>query len=452
MLVRACHTRPVRARSFIAAAGRGWPRLGCAACLSIWLSCSATDDPIGFNYPATAGADVGGQASAPSEGGAAGSNASAGSIERTYPNLFAELLGKTDDEITAKLDADFAQLFHGDPATESLYVNVGADQAYVWDPRQMDIRSDGFANALLLAVELDRREEFDKLWRFADAHIVLKTGPLRDYLRSRCDVGGDTCDETVSAEAHFAATSALWLAHGRWGRTGELSYQTEAERLMAAVFRSEADASTTLGELSGLVDPTYALPLATPYAAADMQTSPAAMTAAYFALWAEKSNDARALELAKNARAFLAGVCNTETGLVPDRASLDGTVPADEDTFSANSYPVPLAISLDAIWFGNSPWHATETNHLLDFFQPALAAKKYSATYSVSGAPGPLLGDLLSLQAPLSACAVAASTANRTEFVQAAWDATLNTGTSRKFGNLLYMLSSLLLSGRFRVY
>lgn len=431
-----------------------WAFLACVACVSVWLSCSVTDDRIGFNYPtsATGGADVGGETSAPSESGAAGNTADSGPFERTYPNLFTELLGKSEDEITAKLDADFAQLFHGDGATESIYVTVGTDQAYVWDPRQLDIRSDGFANALLVAVELDRRDEFDDLWRFADAHMVLRTGPLRDYLRSRCDVGGDVCDETVSAEPHFAATSALWLAHGRWGSTGELSYQTEAERLMAAVFRTEVGATTQLGELSGLVEPTRSLPLATPYGSDAQQTSSAAMTAAYFGLWAEKSGDARALLLAQNARAYLASVSDSATGLMPDHPLLDGSVAADQDVFSANSYPVPLAVALDSIWFGASAWHVAEANRLLEFFKGPLAAGNYAATYSVSGEPGTPLGDLLSLQAPLSACAVATTTNVRTEFVQAAWDAKLNTGISRKFGNLLYLLSSLLLSGRLRVY
>jgi oligosaccharide reducing-end xylanase len=439
----------------VAAARNGY-FVAFVACLAVWTSCSTTDDTIGFNYP-TAGdsrVEPGGASSEPDVGAgmAAGGAAGASASERNYPNLFGELLGKTEDEITRKLDADYAQLFHGDPATEAIYVSVDATQAYVWDPRQMDIRADGFANALLVSVELDHREEFDKLWRFADAHLVLRTGPLRDYLRSRCDVVGDTCDETVAAEPHFAATTALWLADGRWGSTGELSYRTEAERLTAAVFRQESGATTALGELSGLIDPTLTLPLSSPYASATPQTSSAAMAAAYFALWGEKSGDARARLLARNARAYLASVANADTGLMPDHPRLDGSVPAGEDVFSANSYPVPLALGVDAVWFGASSWQMTEANSLLEFFQAPLAANGFAATYTLTGEPGAPLGDVLSLQGPLSACALPATTPSRTAFVQAAWDAQLNTGTSRKFGNLLYLLSSLLLSGRLRVY
>ncbi len=457
MLVRPWHTSSVQARSRIAAASRRWGLVGTLAAVGLWTSCRATDDTVGFNYPAvTAGAGQGGATAQggdhSSAGAASGGEAGVPNIERTYPNLFAELLGKTEDEITGKLDADFEQLFYGDPTSESIYVSVGADQAYVWDPRQMDIRSDGFANALLVSVELDRREEFDKLWRFADAHIVAKTGPLRDYLRSPCAISGDSCDDNVLSEPHFAATTALWLAHGRWGSGGSLSYLEQAERLMNAVFRREPGASTALGELSGMVDAARTLPLDSPYTSNALQARSASMTAAYFELWAEKSGDARALQLAQNARQFLKTVANSSTGLMPDQASLDGMFDPSGDVFSANSYPVPVAISLDAVWFGASSWHVAEANLLQDFFRAPLAAKSYAATYVVSGEPGAPLRDLLSLQAPLSACAVASTSPARLEFVQAAWDARLNTGTSRKFGNLLYLLSSLLLSGRMRVY
>jgi hypothetical protein len=76
----------------------------------------------------------------------------------------------------------------------------------------------------------------------------------------------------------------------------------------------------------------------------------------------------------------------------------------------------------------------------------------FATSYSTAGVPGGSFGDLLSLKAPIAATSVAASVDFRTEFVAAVWNATLDTGTSRKFGNLLYLQSALVLSGRFRVY
>lgn len=421
-------------------------------------ACNATSDVIGFNHQVTGPGDAaaGGvtEGGAPADAGGSAGEGGGGALatDRQYRDLFVELLGKTEADVTAKLNDDYEQLFHGDPASESIFVPVGADQAYVWDPRAGDVRSDGFGNALLISVELNRRAEFDELWRWADAHMIAKTGPLRDYMPLSCDLSGATCSTAVAADPHFATTTALWLADGRWGSAGDVDYGAAAARLTAAVFRSESGALTAMGDLVGLVDPTAQLPRATAYASDVALTRTSAMLPAYFALWAEKTGDARALELARNARTFWQRVTDANTGLAPDRAALDGTVPPGEDSFSANSYPVPLAIALDSVWFGTEPWHVGQADRLLTFFHPALTADTFASTYSLAGTPGAPLGDILSLEAPLSACATAASVALRADYVQSVWDAQLNTGTSRKFGNLLQLMSTLVLAGRFRVY
>src|SRR4029079_11943752 len=48
-----------------------------------------------------------------------------------YRNLFKEMLGKSDAEIQAKVDAAWKQLFYGDDATERVYYPVGEDIAYL---------------------------------------------------------------------------------------------------------------------------------------------------------------------------------------------------------------------------------------------------------------------------------------------------------------------------------
>ena len=414
-------------------------------------ACTSTDDLIGFNDPASSIGGAVPQGGAPGSGGADGTGG-ASAVARVYPNLFSELLNKTEAEITQKLDADYQQLFYGDPTTESIFVPVGDDQAYVWDPRQGDVRADGFSDALLVSVELDRREEFDKLWRWADAHIIAKTGPLRGYLRWQCAVAGDACEETVLAGPHFGATTALLLAHGRWSSTDTVNYAAAAASMLEACFRVEAEAITSLGALSGLIDPERQLPRDTPYASDSASIRTAVMEPALFELWWEKTGNTQARALATNARAYLASVTHPVTGLVPDQASPDGVVAPDGDVFTASSYAFLLALALDSIWFERTDWHVHEADLLLAFFREPLASRMFATAYSTAGEPGSDVRDLLSLKAPLGASAVAATAAYRTEFVQAVWDATLDTGTSRKFGNLLYLKSLLVLSGRFRVY
>jgi hypothetical protein len=58
-----------------------------------------------------------------------------------YRNPFAEMLGKNDKEIQAKLDAAWEHLFYGDDDTQRVYYPVGDNMAYIvrrqnrWDKK-----------------------------------------------------------------------------------------------------------------------------------------------------------------------------------------------------------------------------------------------------------------------------------------------------------------------------
>jgi hypothetical protein len=50
-----------------------------------------------------------------------------------YPSLFADYLGKSDEEIQAKIEETWNQLFYGDDTSERVYYPVGSDMAYILD-------------------------------------------------------------------------------------------------------------------------------------------------------------------------------------------------------------------------------------------------------------------------------------------------------------------------------
>ena len=56
-----------------------------------------------------------------------------------YPNLFKDYLGKSDEEIQAKIDTAWDQLFYGDDNFERVYYPVGEDMAYIEDIGNSDI-------------------------------------------------------------------------------------------------------------------------------------------------------------------------------------------------------------------------------------------------------------------------------------------------------------------------
>ena len=82
-----------------------------------------------------------------------------------YPDAFRDVLGKSDADITAKIATTFNQLFHGDPSSEAIYFTTGTDQAYILDVLHGDVRSEGIGLGMMIAVELGKRDEFDRLLR-----------------------------------------------------------------------------------------------------------------------------------------------------------------------------------------------------------------------------------------------------------------------------------------------
>ena len=88
-----------------------------------------------------------------------------------YPNLFKDYLGKSDEEIQAKIDSAFHQLFYGDDATERVYYPVGSDMAYISDIANEDVRSEGMSYGMMIAVQLNKKEEFDRLWKWTKTYM-----------------------------------------------------------------------------------------------------------------------------------------------------------------------------------------------------------------------------------------------------------------------------------------
>src|ERR1035437_8515152 len=105
-------------------------------------------------------------------------------------NLFAELLGKTNNELQAKLDAAWQQLFYGDDRTQRIYYPVGNDLAYIADIDSKDVRSEGMSYGMMIAVQMDRRAEFDRLWKWANTYMRHTSGPRAGYFAWHCKFDG----------------------------------------------------------------------------------------------------------------------------------------------------------------------------------------------------------------------------------------------------------------------
>src|SRR5690606_527968 len=107
-----------------------------------------------------------------------------------YPNLFQAYLGKSEAEIEAKIAAAWDQLFYGDDATERVYYPVGSDMAYISDIANEDVRSEGMSYGMMIAVQLNKKEEFDRLWKWAKTYMYQTEGGYKGYFAWHCQTDG----------------------------------------------------------------------------------------------------------------------------------------------------------------------------------------------------------------------------------------------------------------------
>jgi oligosaccharide reducing-end xylanase len=370
-----------------------------------------------------------------------------------YRNLFAEYLGKSDADIQAKINATFQQLFYGDDQTQRVYYPVGEDMAYVLDTGNDDVRTEGMSYGMMIAVQLNRKEEFDRIWKWTKTYMYHPDGPYKGYFAWHCKPNGEKLAANPASDGEEWFITALFFADARWGSgEGIYNYRAEAQSILDTALHSDQlsgdmavnlfDAKTKqvvfvpmIGKYSTFTDPSYHLPH-------------------YYELWArwaDKDNQFWA-EAAQTSRAYLKTAVDPQTGLAPNYSYFDGK-PYDDDyngKFRYDAFRVGANVGVDYLWFAADPWAIEQSNRLLDFFA-SQGMDSYSSEYSLDGKP------LSSNHSPglVATNAVAALAANPEKgkpFVQALWDLDVPSGKYRYYDGLLTMLGLLQVSGNFRIY
>ena len=368
----------------------------------------------------------------------------------SYPNAFRDVLGKSDADIAAKIAATFNQLFHGDPSSEAIYFPTGTDQAYILDVFHNDVRSEGMGLGMVIAVELGKRDEFDRLWRYAKASQYT-SGASRGYFPSFCNMGTTVfaCDDPFGLQQ---IATALLLARGRWKDTpGTIDYGREAQNLLDIIRYKQDYNCGIVDGVTGTFDPNSKLVYDLPSIDSGNTSRPAIAMPAYYELWRQATGDDFWSEAAAAGRSYLKASANPTTGLLPTRATFDGTPVPGSDTFITESYRAFFSIVLDQIWTGSQPWATDESNRLLKFFS-AQGIDTYAGGYTLDGSTVVDTSHQDSLVAANSALALIATTDQRTAFIDVMWNLNPTTGKYRYYSGLMIMVAQLILSGQMAVY
>jgi oligosaccharide reducing-end xylanase len=352
-----------------------------------------------------------------------------------YRNLFSEVLGRSPSDVQAKMTGIVQQLFHGSGPDQRIYFELSSDsnQAFIEDIASNDVRSEGQSYGMFVAVQMNMRTEFDKLWRYAKSCMQQPSGTFAWQMHV------DSCSPISTGQApdgdeYFA--EALRLAHLRWGDGGAFDYRAESLKAMAAVaahdFRTNP-AIVKFTQNANFTDASYVLPL-------------------FYSEWAcfDTANRTLWQDATSYARTFFPRVIHPTTGLAPYQSNFDGSEYSPGHTFNADAWRVPMNVMSDFALNGVGTWQTgyAETHAA---FWVSQGLETYGGSYSLTGTPmdsnhgAGLTGANAMLAFGLSA-------ADATPFLQEAWDAATPTGHYRYYDGLLYALSMLYLTGTYSLF
>jgi oligosaccharide reducing-end xylanase len=373
-----------------------------------------------------------------------------GAIESgVYRNLFRER-GKSDAAIQAKLDAAWQQLFYGDDDTQRVYYPID-DMAYIMDIGNGDVRSEGMSYGMMIAVQLDKQAEFNRLWKWAKTYMYHADGPRQGYFAWHCTPDGEKLDANSASDGEEWFAMALFFAAGRWGNgAGILDYRGEAQAILDTMLHKGAENN---GIVTSMFDATRKQIVFVPQGVNATFTDPSYHLPAFYELWARWADKDNQFwrEAAGASRAFFKAAAHPQTGLMPDYATFDGApYPGEHADFRFDAWRAAGNVAVDYAWFAADDWAVEHSNRLLSFFQ-LQGLSSYANQFTLDGKP--LSGDHSpGLVAMNAVAALAASDAIAGQFVDALWDTPIPSGKWRYYDGMLYTLALLHVSGQFRAY
>jgi oligosaccharide reducing-end xylanase len=376
----------------------------------------------------------------------------------SYVNLFKELLDLTDVQVQVRLDSTYTQLFYGNDETQRVYYPVEPDMAYIKDILNNDVRSEGMSYGMMITVQLNKKQEFDRIWKWAKTYMQHQQEPAKNYFAWHCKTDGSILDPNSAPDGEEWFVMSLFFAAARWGNgEGIYNYRAEAQTILDAML-SKTEESDRADMITNMFNKNERQVVFVPAGHVDDFTDPSYHLPHFYelwALWADKQNQFWC-EAAITSRRFFKKAVNPVTGLAPDYANFDGTATdppwgGGHRDFRFDAWRVAANIAVDYSWFAADDWAVTQSNRLLNFFQ-AQGVSQYGNQYTLDGKKldKPHSAGLVAMNAV--ACLAATDDARRRDFIQDFWNTPVPSGLYRYYDGLLYMLGLLQVSGNFRIY
>jgi oligosaccharide reducing-end xylanase len=379
-----------------------------------------------------------------------------------YRNLFLEA-GYSQTEIDKKVEKAYLDLFEG---PKRIYFEVGDSMAYVSDVKNHDARTEGLSYGMMIAVQLNKKEVFDRIWRWSKKYLQHQEGPRKGYFAWSIDPKMMKKNSEGSAsDGELYYITSLLFASNRWGNNTGIDYYAEARNILNEMWKKDGT-----GNIYNLINTDTKQISFVPEGNGYKWTDPSYHLPAFYEIWAEYAKDGHEQfyrDCADTSRVFLHRACHPVTGLNADYTEFSGnphSTPWMPGGFRYDSWRVPMNITMDYVWYGkDKTWQEDYANRFQGFLR-SKGIDSFEDQFNRDGStPETILqaGGFKKLRHSLGLLATSSSTSligknkNSLDFVNALWNAKLEPYKDGYFDpyydGLLYLFSLMHLSGKYQI-
>ena len=379
-----------------------------------------------------------------------------------YRNLFKEA-GYSQVEIDNKLAKAYSDIFEG---PTRVYFKEGDSLGYVSDVKNKDARTEGMSYGMMVAVQLDKKEVFDRLWRWSVKYMQHQSGPREGYFAWSVDpITKKKNSQNSASDGELYYITSLLFASNKWGNNTGINYYKEARRILDAMWKKDGT-----DKVYNLINTEHKQISFVPEGGSYNWTDPSYHLPAFYEVWALYAKDGHEdfyKECANVSRNFLHKACHPVTGLNADYTEFNGEphstrwMPA---AFRYDSWRVPMNIAMDYTWYGkDKKWQEDYAKRFQNFLR-SKGLETYEDQFNIDGSTPDFIlqaGPVKKLRHSIGlvSTAATASLVNKDkgsiDFVHAIWNAKLEPYEDGYFDpyydGLMYLFSLMHLSGNYQI-
>lgn len=378
-----------------------------------------------------------------------------GTENREYRNVFCET-GYTEEEVANRVEDTFKEIFYG---TDCFFHMADDTTGYMEDTGNHDARTEGMSYGMMMCVQMNRKKEFDCLWKWTKKNMYMKDGINKGYFAWSVSLDGTKNADGPAPDGEEFFAMALFFASHRWGDgEGIFCYSEEAKQLLhTCIHKGEKGVGRAMWDSDNYLirfipdrdftDPSYHLP----------------HFYELFSHWANEEDRPFWKKATHASREYLKTACHPVTGLSAEYSyfngkpySLEQEIFGRHNWYYSDAYRTIANIALDYEWFSKETkhgvWCEQTAEHLQHFFFDT-AAKHNRSVYTIEGR---ILDEDALHPVAITATNAQASLASEGHYakkcVEEFWNTPLRTGDRRYYDNCLYMFAMLALSGNYRIW